>query len=73
MTNARISTLLGALTLMAALWASASSSPRPATLPAFASGVAARRARHRPAIDGCFVPPPEPVAAPPCDDRRSAR
>jgi hypothetical protein len=68
MTATRISTLLAGLVLTA-LSVSASPSPRPAR-PDTAPAAAPTRARHALVEEGCFVPPPEPVEVPPCDDRR---
>jgi hypothetical protein len=64
MSRARTWTLLAGL-ILPALAISTSSSPRPAVVPA--------RVRHVPIEEGCFVPPPELVEVPPCDDGRSHR
>jgi hypothetical protein len=69
MTRTRISTLLAGLALTA-LSVSASSPRLPTDSP---GPVTPARIRHAPIVEGCFVPPPEPVAVPPCDDRESAR
>jgi hypothetical protein len=51
----------------------ATAAPR-AESPSGRTAAAPRPPRRRPPqIDGCFVPPPQPVAVAPCDDAGSAR
>ena len=68
MTHSRIWTLLAGLTL-AVLSVSVSSSPRPESV----SAAAPARVRHLLVEEGCFVPPPEIVEVPPCDDGQGPR
>ena len=69
MTLARISILLGGLTLAAALASSCGTDERARAEP-LRLAPAPTRVRHVLVEEGCFVPPPEPVEVPPCDARR---
>jgi hypothetical protein len=75
----RISTLLAGLTLTAlSISPSTSSSAAPAAPPtataaAIPHAAPARPRRRPPEVEGCFVPPPEPVEVPPCDAGQPSR
>jgi hypothetical protein len=81
MRSRTLTTVLAGLTLAGLLTVSAAKAGAPVTaarpVPA---APAPKRARHLPRVEGCFEPPPEPVAPPPCTDdaapvaqKRSAR
>jgi hypothetical protein len=73
----RISTLLAGVTLTALSISPASSSSATPTATAASAAVAAaapaRPRRRLPEVEGCFVPPPDPVEVPPCDAGRPSR
>lgn len=62
-----IRTLKIALVGLALSGAVAAATPRRQTAPVQIAA-APRPAHHLPRVEGCFVPPPEPVVVAPCDD-----
>ena len=68
MRSQTLTTILAGLTLAGLLTVSAAKAGAPVSGVRPAAAPAPKRVRRAPVVEGCFEPPPEPVAPPPCTD-----